>query len=67
VHLVLYKNGGADNAYKEELTRIPQTLKYALPRQLEAGPRRPLPTTARWAATTACAAVLEMVCAAVRD
>jgi hypothetical protein len=40
--LVLYKMGGADNAYKEELTRIPQTLKYDGSRDSRADPRRPV-------------------------
>ena len=65
--LVLYKMGGADNAYKEELTRIPQTLKYDGSRDHW----KPLPSTpfhdGSMGGDNGLRRVLEMVCAAVRD
>ncbi len=65
--LVLYKMGGADNAYKEELTRIPQTLKYDGSRDNW----KPIPRTPFHDGTLGgddgLRRVLEMVCAAVRD
>lgn len=65
--LVLYKMGGADNAYKEELTRIPQTLKYDGSRDswkpIPAGPFH----DGSLGGDNGLRRVLEMVCAAVRD
>jgi len=65
--LAIYKMGGSDNQYKEELTRIPQTLKYD-------GSRdgwKPIPRTPFHDGTLGgddgLRRVLEMVCAAVRD
>ena len=65
--LAIYKMGGGDNQYKEELTRIPQTLKYD-------GSRdgwKPIPRTPFHDGTLGgddgLRRVLEMVCAAVRD
>lgn len=65
--LVLYKMGGADNAYREELTRIPQTLKYDGSRDgwkpIPAGPFH----DGSLGGDNGLRRVLEMVCAAVRD
>lgn len=65
--LVLYKMGGADNAYKEELTRIPQTLKYDGSRDnwkpIPGGPFH----DGSLGGDNGLRRVLEMVCAAVRD
>jgi len=65
--LVLYKMGGADNAYKEELTRIPQTLKYDGSRDAW----KPIPGgpfhDGSLGGDNGLRRVLEMVCAAVRD
>jgi len=65
--LVLYKMGGADNFYREELTRIPQTLKYDGSRDNW----KPIPRTPFHDGTLGgddgLRRVLEMVCAAVRD
>jgi len=65
--LVIYKMGGSDGQYKEELTGIPQTLKYD-------GSRdgwKPLPRTpfhdGSLGGDDGLRRVLEMVCAAVRD
>jgi CubicO group peptidase (beta-lactamase class C family) len=65
--LAIYKMGGSDGQYKEELTRIPQTLKYD-------GSRdgwKPIPRTPFHDGTLGgddgLRRVLEMVCAAVRD
>jgi len=65
--LVLYKMGGADNAYKEELTRIPQRLKYDGSRDNW----KPIPSKpfhdGSMGGDNGLRRVLEMVCAAVRD
>ncbi len=65
--LVLYKMGGADNAYKEELTRIPQTLKYDGSRDnwkpIPGGPFH----DGSLGGDNGLRRVLEMVSAAVRD
>jgi CubicO group peptidase (beta-lactamase class C family) len=65
--LVLYKMGGADNAYKEEITRIPQTLKYDGSRDAW----KPIPGgpfhDGSMGGDNGLRRVLEMVCAAVRD
>jgi CubicO group peptidase (beta-lactamase class C family) len=65
--LAVYKMGGNDGQYKEELTRLPQTLKYD-------GSRdgwKPIPRTPFHDGTLGgddgLRRVLEMVCAAVRD
>jgi CubicO group peptidase (beta-lactamase class C family) len=65
--LAVYKMGGSDGQYKEELTRIPQTLKVD-------GSRdgwKPIPRTPFHDGTLGgddgLRRVLEMVCAAVRD
>jgi CubicO group peptidase (beta-lactamase class C family) len=65
--LAIYKMGGSDGQYKEELTRIPQTLNYD-------GSRdgwKPIPRTPFHDGTLGgddgLRRVLEMVCAAVRD
>ena len=65
--LAIYKMGGSDNQYKEELTRIPQALKYD-------GSRdgwKPIPRTpfhdGSLGGDDGLRRVLEMVCAAVRD
>ena len=65
--LAIYKMGGGDNQYKEELTHIPQTLTYD-------GSRdgwKPIPRTPFHDGTLGgddgLRRVLEMVCAAVRD
>jgi len=65
--LAIYKMGGSDGQYKEELTGIPQTLKYD-------GSRdgwKPIPRTPFHDGTLGgddgLRRVLEMVCAAVRD
>jgi hypothetical protein len=65
--LAIYKMGGSDGQYKEELTRIPQTLKYD-------GSRdgwKPIPRTPFHDGTLGgddgLRRVLEMVCAAARD
>ena len=65
--LVLYKMGGNDGQYKEELTGIPQTLKYDGARDNW----KPIPRTPFHDGTLGgddgLRRVMEMVCAAVRD
>jgi CubicO group peptidase (beta-lactamase class C family) len=65
--LVLYKMGGQDGQYKEELTGIPQTQKYDGSRDHW----KPIPRTpfhdGSLGGDDGLRRVLEMVCAAVRD
>ncbi|MBI3854659.1 MAG: serine hydrolase [Planctomycetes bacterium] len=65
--LAVYKMGGSDGQYKEELTGIPQTLKYDGSRDAW----KPIPRTpchdGSLGGDDGLRRVLEMVCAAVRD
>ena len=65
--LAIYKMGGSDGQYKEELTRIPQTLRYDGSRDgWKPTPRTPF-HDGTLGGDDGLRRILEMVCAAVRD